>query len=102
MFLMVFTLGNMPRLFFHETLASHRDTVTNCNHAQKAMGCIHQVTYNCHYDNLVVNTVYESDPLYVPIVINILTGDKIAFFISSPCSKHQRNTENKGPPSTIA
>jgi len=88
----------MPRQFFHETLASHRDSVTSCNHAQKAMGCIHQVNFNCHYDNLVVNTVYEADVNYPPAQTATLPSDYYTFFNSPGTSLHPGNKENKGPP----
>lgn len=96
--ILVFTLGNMPRQFFHEALASHRDSFTNCNHAQKKSGCFHQVNYNCHYDNLVVNTVYEADPLYSPVTTAALASDYYSFVLLSRNSPHPGNNENRGPP----
>lgn len=95
---MVFALGNMPRQFFHEALASHRDTVTNCNHAQKEMGCIHQVNYNCHYDNLVVNTAYESATFAAPVLIIAKLPNRYIFHISPGASPLPGNKVNKGPP----
>jgi hypothetical protein len=88
----------MPRQFFHETLASHRDTVSNCNHAQKAMGCIHQVNFNCHYDNLVVNTVYDADYLYSITPSKVVANEYYSLFLISRNSTHPGNKENKGPP----
>lgn len=89
----------MPRQFFHEALASHRDTITNCNHAQKAMGCVHQVNYNCHYDNLVVNTVYESATLFAPDIIIVALKNRYTLYITAGASLLPGNKENKGPPS---
>lgn len=88
----------MPRQFFHETLASHRDSVTSCNHAQKAMGCIHQVNFNCHYDNLVVNTAYEAEVLFTPAHAPASTSDYYIFFPSPGTSPHPDNKDNKSPP----
>jgi hypothetical protein len=96
--ILVFTLGNMPRQFFHEVLASHRDSVTSCNHAQKTMGCIHQVNFNCHYDNLVVNTAYEAESFSVPDCIVVHSSNYSNIFNSPGNPLHPGTKENKGPP----
>jgi hypothetical protein len=98
LFLLIFALGNMPRQYFHEELASHRDSVTACNHAQNAMGCFHQVNFNCHYDNLVVNTVYEAESFNVPVYPVVHSIKYYTLFISPGNPPHPGNKENKGPP----
>jgi len=101
LFLTAFVLGNMPRQFFHEALANHRDTVSDCNHAQKAMGCIHQVNFNCHYDTLVVNTVYVVDTPDSPTPLTSLQTDHFTLSLSTRSSSLPENNINRGPPAFL-
>jgi hypothetical protein len=88
----------MPRQFFHEALACHRDTVTNCNHSQKASGCFHQVNYNCHFDNLVINSVYFAVSFSTPQLVKEFTAEYYSRFNTPGNPPYPGNKENKGPP----
>ena len=61
MLLAVLCLCSTPKAFLHEAFANHTDQSEACNHPAKV--CIHQGGYDCHFNNLVVNTEYCGAPV---------------------------------------
>ncbi|HJW16719.1 MAG TPA: hypothetical protein VJ499_06355 [Flavisolibacter sp.] len=51
--LFVFMVSAMPKAFFHDLVAQHKDTIS-CTHGPVKTNCMHIQGTNCHFDELVV------------------------------------------------
>jgi hypothetical protein len=56
--LLIFTFSFTPKIYFHDAIANHKDTVFSCDHTKNVKDCIHQKGYNCQVDDLVVKIPY--------------------------------------------
>jgi len=56
--LLIFILSFTPKIYFHDVIASHKDTSFSCAHTQNVKACFHQKGFNCQVDDLVVKVPY--------------------------------------------
>jgi hypothetical protein len=56
--LLVFLVTAVPKAYFHDLVADHKDTITTCNHGNHSSACIHESAINCHFDQLVVSSFF--------------------------------------------
>ena len=96
--LIIFSLSVLPKIYFHDVIANHKDTVSVCDHPENLKACLHQSTYKCDVDDLVVKAPY----LILPgVQISELTTHfqeyeaTYNFFIQGNELLHK---ENRGPP----
>jgi len=95
--LFIFAFSNTPKSFLHEAFATHKDSVSSCT--SKTGYCIHQESYNCHFDNLVVTTAYVIAVSQPAIDIVVSLKAHYCSLSPSPYTVPVCGRENKGPPS---
>ena len=96
--LVVFSISITPKDFFHQAFANHTDWVGFCSDDLKAPH-LHQSGINCHFDELVVTSLYHFviDPF--PEVISRFFNKQLPHFEASCLLQSFPLKENRGPPS---
>lgn len=56
--LLIFVICMAPKSYFHDALAQHKDRVTVCTHPVTSAPCLHQAAIDCHFDLLVITSLY--------------------------------------------
>jgi hypothetical protein len=56
--LILVAISVVPKAYFHDAIADHRDSVEICGDNSKAAH-LHQNGINCHFDQLVVTSLYH-------------------------------------------
>ena len=100
--LLVFSLSSLPKIYFHDVIANHKDVVSHCDHPQKVKACLHQATYNCHVEDLVVNATYLIFTNLPQICLTGLFVDYQASYRFFSPRNELLNKESRGPPSMLA
>ena len=96
--LILFAFSITPKIYFHDVIANHKDATPPCIHPQKVKACIHEQSYNCETENLVVSTPYlifsVANALSIPYNYQEFS---IGYFSCSTqdCFIHK---ESRGPP----
>ena len=96
--LLVFSVSIVPKIYFHDVVANHKDTISVCDHPEKIKACLHQTGYNCHVDELVVNTPYVILSNVAFLLANVPFSEfhsNYSFFIGRNFLLHK---EGRGPP----
>ena len=95
--LVVFTISFTPEHLFHDALATHTDQPV-CPDEDKAIPHLHNPTFHCSFDDLVVSVPYlgvtEQPAIEQPEVVVIPS----VYISTEPLSTRLRYTESRGPP----
>jgi hypothetical protein len=59
--LIVLAISVVPKAYFHDVIANHTDTVQVCTDNTRSVH-LHQNGMNCHFDQLVVTSLYHFSP----------------------------------------
>ncbi|MDQ3279591.1 MAG: hypothetical protein M3Q06_14795 [Bacteroidota bacterium] len=95
--MVVFTISVMPEHLFHDALATHTDQPV-CRDEDKSVPHIHNPTFHCSFDELVVSVPYI-DVASQPVINQPVPVETVpASFHSSALSTTFRYTESRGPP----
>jgi len=95
--LLIFAIGSSPKIFFHDLLAKHKDTI-GCtkNHHSTA---VHKQGINCHFDDLVVTAPFVPTPSVVDCALTLSFQKPEDHFTIDFYSQHHFFSELRGPPS---
>lgn len=94
--LLVFALGNAPKLYLHNLVAGHTDG-PSCEKKHQAR-VLHQQVIHCHCDDLVVSAPYE--PVH-PSCVPSTAREKILHHGTPASGVSERllpSGESRGPP----
>ena len=96
--LLVFSISAMPQSFFHDLLAGHKDSPA-CHEPTSTETHLHQRTFECHFDNLVVNVPYfGTEPQLTEAVTNFFTAH-LAGLVQDQLVHRATSFDSRGPPS---
>src|SRR6478672_2477555 len=94
--LLIFFISMMPRAYFHDVLAHHKDG-QRCTLSHKSTA-VHTRGFDCHFDDLVVSAPFtptsEQPVQFIFFTHESYAVSPVAFPLSLTCS----GTENRGPP----
>jgi hypothetical protein len=96
--LVVFAVSTAPKAYFHDVFADHKDSAEACTDHTKTAH-LHQNGINCHFDQLVVSSLYHFSLASIPEVNKRFLGaphEEIQIFYHSGPFNSQ---ESRGPPS---
>lgn len=91
----------LPKAYFHEALANHKDGV-NCPHNGEQTPCVHTQGYNCSFTDLVVTSPYEPAAINVCLVKPLLYSSFNNCFYTPLLSQTFFSAESRGPPAFAA
>lgn len=94
--LLVFLTSIAPKAFFHDLVANHED-LPDCRQFHQSI-VLHQQTFNCHFDELVVTGPFVLSSEQVVILSNNYIVAKQACFYRSRIQAFFQQKENRGPP----
>ncbi|HEX8314205.1 MAG TPA: hypothetical protein VF609_04400 [Flavisolibacter sp.] len=98
MLLVFLTISFIPRNYFHDVIADHRDTVT-CDHPVQEGPCVHQKGFNCSFTDLVVTTPYVSNITVFHCVQPVHHATGTCGYLPLVLPQLHLHTESRGPPS---
>jgi hypothetical protein len=98
--LVVFTISFIPKAYFHEVLADHKDFVS-CEHPGAKAACIHQQGFRCDVNDLVVTTPYVLSANGINFVHPPFGVILVTPLFSFVAQHHFLGTDSRGPPSVI-
>lgn len=99
--LVLFTISFIPKTYFHDVIASHTDSVEDCQHPDKGQACLRQPGFNCDFNELVVAAPYllfeSSINFFKPSEYLTVTES----FYQLTLQHFFFGTESRGPPSVV-
>ena len=95
--LVVFTISIAPKLYFHDVIAHHRDTVV-CHHSENTSSCVHSQPFHCHFDDLVVTAPFLTEAGQFSFLIAIKYLNKQPLFNPFYTSLSFSPKAGRGPP----
>jgi hypothetical protein len=69
--LFVFAVSVVPKTYFHDLIADHKDILT-CDHSCGTSSHLHPQRFNCHFDDLVVTAPYVFQSCEILFSVNNL------------------------------
>lgn len=96
--LVLFTAGNIPKIYFHDVIANHRDAIITCDHLLKVKTCIHQKVLNCQAEEPVLKTPYLNVSVVNSSLILFCYQDFHQVYFSSAIQFCFIHKESRGPP----
>lgn len=94
--LLVFAISVMPKTYFHELLAGHKDG--GCVHPPTKAPCAHQQAFNCHFDDLVVTAPFLKETPVITSFTKTETSLPDAHYPSWFAEGGIFHTTGRGPP----
>lgn len=99
--LLVFlTVSFIPKTYFHDVIADHRDTVA-CDHPVQQGPCVHQKGFNCSFTDLVVTAPYVSSLAGFACLQLIHHPNYTSSDLPLVVQHFYLHTESRGPPSVF-
>jgi hypothetical protein len=96
--LLVFLLSAAPKAYFHDAVAGHKDQPVSCKHVDRNATCVHESHMNCHFDQLVVTSVFHFQALDLyPVLLNNAVSD-YSQYAENPVSGRSTSPDGRGPP----
>jgi hypothetical protein len=96
--LLVFLISAAPKTYFHDVVADHKDQPVSCLHKNHKSPCVHQSHINCHFDQLVVTSFFQFQPLNFPQIFTRTGNSDHSFYSERPVAGRIASPDGRGPP----
>ncbi len=96
--MLVLMVSTAPKTWFHDAVAHHKDTVAVCNHPLNGSPCLHQSTIDCHFDLLVVTSLYVFKADLFPAGPALSFASFLCAAVAAKTSMRTGSPESRGPP----